>query len=106
MKLLLWIKGVRVESNITTVELIQTCKAHIPGFKPPSDNYFRTHNHRLRLCPVGECDVQTYQITRMNERATHFKQPLQPQLGMSRCYGLPFFKNIALGGLCKTHNLL
>ena len=40
----------------------------------------------------GMHDVQTYQITRMNERATHFKQPLQPQLGMSRCYGLPFFK--------------
>jgi len=29
-----------------------------------------------------------------------------PNWGMSRCYGLPFFKNIALGGLCKTYNLL
>ena len=37
------------------------------------------------------------QISRMNERATHFKQPLNHQLGMSRCYGLLFFSKYSSG---------
>lgn len=47
-----------------------------------------------------------YQDTRHFERATTPKLPIQPLLVLCGVMGCRSFQNIALGGLCKTHNLI
>ena len=45
-----------------------------------------------------------YQATTNDDRRTKLEHSTTPCLAANVCYGLPFFQDIALGGLCKTHN--
>lgn len=47
-----------------------------------------------------------YQDIQQFERATMLKLPIQPLLVLCGVMGCRSFQNIALGGLCKTHNLI
>jgi hypothetical protein len=44
------------------------------------------------------------QATTNDERSTKLEHSTTPCLVANVCYGLPFFQDNALGGLCKTHN--
>jgi len=44
--------------------------------------------------------------TTNDDRSTKLEHSTTPCLAANVCYGLPFFHDIALGGLCKTQNNL
>jgi hypothetical protein len=52
----------------------------------------------------GDFETQNcQQIINLN-RSTTANLTIEPPLLGRCCYGLPFLHDIALGGLCKTHN--
>ena len=58
----------------------------------------------LQLPEGGDFENENCQQTMNLNRSTIADLTTTPPLLGRCCYGLPFLQDIALGGLCKTHN--
>ena len=56
------------------------------------------------LCAVGDFENGTFNLPQKHDRSTNVQLTTIAPIAQNTCYGLPFFQDIALGGLCKTHN--
>lgn len=59
----------------------------------------------LPLAAVGDFGALHCQPSTNVDRSTALDLTTSAPIAANGCYGLPFFHDIALGGLCKTHNL-
>ena len=55
------------------------------------------------LCAVGDFENVTFKLPQKPHRSTNVQLTASAPIAQNTCYGLPF-QDIALGGLCKTHN--
>lgn len=58
------------------------------------------------LCVRAGFEVLNCQPAPMLNRSTKLKLTTSARMTQNECYGLPFFHDNALGGLCKTHNYI
>ena len=61
------------------------------------------HNVKV-LCAVGDFENETFKLPQKPDISTNVQLTTSAPIAQNTCYGLPFFHDIALGGLCKTHN--
>ena len=57
------------------------------------------------LCAVGDFGDGIFNLPHKPDSSTNVQLTTSAPIAQNTCYGLPFFHDIALGGLCKTHNL-
>ena len=55
------------------------------------------------LCTVGDFGNESFNPPQKPNRSANVQFTTSAPIAQNTCYGLPFH-NIALGGLCKTHN--
>lgn len=56
------------------------------------------------LCAVGGFGNGTFTLPPKLNSSSNTQLTTEAPIAQSTCYGLPFSQDIALGGLCKTHN--
>jgi len=56
------------------------------------------------LCAVGDFENRTFNLPQKLNSSSNAQLTTIAPIAQNTCYGLPFFQDIALGGLCKTHN--
>ena len=61
------------------------------------------HNVKV-LCAVGDFENGTFNLPQKPDRSTNVQLATLAPIAQNTCYGLPLLQDIALGGLCKTHN--
>ena len=68
-----------------------------------SGNVAMEHNVKV-LCAVGDLGDETFNLPPKLNSSTNAQLTKSAPIAQNTCYGLPFFHDTALGGLCKTHN--
>jgi hypothetical protein len=69
-----------------------------------TENCHRVADNVPTLAVRAGFGAMNCQATTNDDRSTKLEHSTTPCLAANVCYGLPFFHDNALGGLCKTHN--